>query len=137
MGEKTVRRSVLVECIAEACHEANRAHCQSIGDDSQPPWEDAPEWQRSSAVNGVEGALAGNGPRESHLSWLAEKERTGWVYGEIKDPEAKTHPCMVDYDDLPPEQQAKDSIFVETVRRMAAELGVPMSGQPAEGKRDD
>ena len=60
--------------------------------------------------------MAGNGPRESHAGWLAEKVATGWVYGPVKDPAAKTHPCMVPYDDLPPEQRAKDSIYVSVVR---------------------
>ena len=39
--------------IAEVCHEANRAYCRTLGDFSQPAWVDAPEWQRNSAINGV------------------------------------------------------------------------------------
>lgn len=42
-----------IEQIAEVCHETNRAYCRTIGDDSQQPWLAAPEWQRTSAVNGV------------------------------------------------------------------------------------
>lgn len=34
-------------------------------------------------------------------------------------PEKKQHPCMVPYAELPPEQKAKDSIFVGVVRAMA------------------
>jgi len=41
------------ETIAVVCHEANRAYCSRIGDDSQPPWCDAPEWQKMSAITGV------------------------------------------------------------------------------------
>ena len=32
--------------IAMVAHETNRAYCESIGDNSQPKWEDAPEWQK-------------------------------------------------------------------------------------------
>lgn len=98
--------------IARVCHEVNAAYCRALGDTSQMPWEDAPSWQRESAVMGVELHLSGeHGPEASHNSWLAEKERCGWVYGEKKDPVAKTHPCMVPFGELPQHQQAKDFIF--------------------------
>lgn len=108
-----------VEQIAAACHEVNRRWCILSGDDSQASWEDAPEWQRESAMAGVYGVIGGNGPEQSHESWLAVKEADGWVYGDVKDPEAKTHPCMVPYEDLPPHQHYKDSLFVQTARSMA------------------
>ena len=103
----------LVEQIAEVCHEANRVYCLSIGDHSQPRWDDAPDWQRESAVQGVENIVEGSvkAPGETHVSWLASKKADGWVYGEVKDAEAKTHPCMVEYKDLPVEQQKKDALF--------------------------
>lgn len=99
--------------IARICHEVNRAYCAALGDMSQVAWEEAPDWQRNSAVNGVEmhlGALHA-GPEASHESWMREKLAGGWVYGPVKDPEAKTHPCLVRFDELPREQQAKDFIF--------------------------
>ncbi len=104
-----------VETAARAAHEANRSWCLAHGDTSQPAWDDAPDWQQSSARNGVLGVANGNGPRESHECWLKEKADTGWTYGAVKDPEAKTHPCFVPYDDLPPAQHAKDGIFVTVV----------------------
>jgi len=105
-----------IESAARASHEANRAYCIAIGDTSQVSWDDAPEWQRSSAMNGVRGVIAGNGPEQSHESWLAEKASTGWKYGPIKDPAAKEHPCFVPYAELPPEQKAKDTIYVAVVK---------------------
>ena len=103
--------------ISQVCHEANRAYCQTIGDNSQLPWSEAPQWQRDSALKGVELHLSGDhGPQASHDSWRKEKIETGWVYGEVKDPEKKTHPCMVDFDQLPKEQQIKDFIFLAVVR---------------------
>ncbi len=102
----------LVQGIARVCHEANRAYCQVIGDDSQRSWSDAEPWQRESAMKGVEFALSGEStPREQHEAWMADKVAAGWVYGTVKDAEQKTHPCLVPYHDLPVEQQKKDALF--------------------------
>lgn len=113
---------IAVETVARVCHEVNRAYCASLGDHSQPSWEDAPDWQRQSAVKGVSFALDNPSakPSDSHESWLAEKRDAGWKYGPVKDPEAKEHPCFVPYDELPPEQRAKDYLFLAVVRSLAA-----------------
>lgn len=109
------------EDIARVCHEINRAYCAALGDNSQPPWEEAPEWQRSSAVNGAKHMLGNPGakPSDSHESWLKEKAADGWKYGPVKDPEKKEHPCFVPYDELPVEQKVKDYLFQAVVRTLA------------------
>jgi len=112
-----------IEEIARACHEVNRAFCKSIGDDSQTAWEHAPEWQRKSAILGVEHALQNPyaNAGDSHRSWLAEKERDGWKFGPAKDVSKKEHPCFVPFDKLPREQQAKDFLFLAVVRGLSAQ----------------
>lgn len=99
------------------CHAINAAYCQSMGDDSQPTWDDAPDWQRSSAIAGVEMHLANPDatPEQSHESWYKVKEAEGWKYGEVKDMEKKEHPCFLPYEELPDEQKAKDYLFRTTV----------------------
>lgn len=106
--------------VARIAHEANRALCDALGDTSQEPWIDAPHWQKSSAVDGVLYHLRvpDAGPEASHENWMAQKDRDGWTWGPKKDPEAKTHPCMVPFDKLPPEQQAKDHLFRAIVRAL-------------------
>jgi hypothetical protein len=107
------------EQIAKVCHEANRAYCETLGDTSQPRWEDAPDWQKSSAVNGVEAAKnPAAKPSDSHDSWLTEKRATGWKFGPVKDPAKKEHPCFVPYADLPPDQKAKDALFLAVARAL-------------------
>ncbi|NUP12962.1 MAG: hypothetical protein HOW73_43535 [Polyangiaceae bacterium] len=115
-----------VEACARAAHEANRAYCIALGDHSQAPWDIAPEWQRHSVREGVRGALAGNSPEQSHDGWCRLKVAEGWAWGAVKDPEAKTHPCLVPYDALPPEHKAKDRLFLTVVRSVAAALGLPI-----------
>lgn len=106
--------------IARVCHEVNRGYCQALGDNSQPSWEEAPEWQRSSAVDGVQFHQAiGAGPEASHERWALQKHSDGWVYGELKDAEKKTHPCLVPFAELPREQQAKDYIFRAVVHALS------------------
>ena len=106
---------MLTEEIARVAHQVNKAYCESLGDTSQLPWEECPEWQRKSAMAGVnlhkENPDAG--AEASHESWMKEKVDDGWVYGEKKDPDAtpQTHPCIVPFSELPKEQQAKDYIF--------------------------
>ena len=103
--------------IAKKCHEINRAYCAALGDTSQLPWDQAPEWQRQSAINGVQFHIEhpDAGPDASHNSWLEEKRSAGWKFGPVKDADKKEHPCFVLYDQLPAEQKAKDYLFKQTV----------------------
>ncbi len=106
-----------IEDIAKVCHAANKALCEGLGDVSQVPWDEAPHWQKASAVDGVAFNLRNpEAPASaSHDNWLKDKMATGWKYGPVKDPERKEHPCFVPYDKLPLEQQAKDHLFKSIV----------------------
>lgn len=105
--------NISIEAIAKVCHEANRAFCEVLGDSPQVRWEECPDWQRESAIRGVQYVLDyPYAPASAqHDAWMVDKIRDGWVYGEVKDPEKKTHPCLVPFENLPPEQQAKDYLF--------------------------
>lgn len=104
------------EQIARVVHEANRALQHIQGDPTpSPPWDQAPQSQRQSALEGVLDALAGSTPAELHRDWVTHKLRSGWRYGPVKDEAAKTHPCMVPYDELPNHQKLKDRMFIAIV----------------------
>ncbi len=108
------------EQIAQVAHEINKSFCLSIGDNSQPTWEDAPQWQKDSAIAGVEFHLQNPEakPSQSHESWLSQKEKDGWKYGPVKNAETKEHPCFVPYEQLPIEQQSKDYLFKQVVESL-------------------
>jgi hypothetical protein len=110
---------------AMVAHEANRAFCLTIGDSSQVDWRTSAEWQRESAVHGVEAIV--NDPsitaEQQHQAWCDEKIAKGWTHGAVKDAAEKTHPCLVPYDQLPAEQQVKDALFGAVVRVV---LGIPL-----------
>lgn len=99
--------------IAMICHQANKGLCEAQGDTSQRDWLASPEWQRDSAAAGVRFIAENpNAPDSAtHDSWSAQKLADGWRYGSVKDADAKTHPCLVAFDELPPMQQAKDRLF--------------------------
>ena len=102
--------------IAKICHELNRHYCQGIGDRSQLPWISSPEWMRESAIAGVQFLQEHPEAPDSaqHDAWAQDKLDAGWVYGEEKDSEKKTHPCLIPFDKLPLEQQLKDTLFRQT-----------------------
>jgi hypothetical protein len=106
-----------IESIAQVCHEANRVWCVENGDNSQKPWAEAEKWQRESARKGVNFRMENPdaGHDAQHNSWMEEKVAAGWVHGEVKDAELKTHPCIVPFADLPAYQQKKDALFCAIV----------------------
>ncbi len=110
----------IIEDIASVCHQANKAICEAFGDHSQVEWDKAERWQRDSAIRGVEFAYDNPDapPSAQHDAWLQDKAADGWVYGPVKDAAAKTHPCMVPYEQLPPEQRAKDYVFQAVAKSM-------------------
>jgi hypothetical protein len=112
--------------IAQIAHQANKALCETLGDDSQPEWSHAPLWQQASAIDGVRfhwnKLSAGEvpSPSASHDNWLKQKRSEGWVYGTEKNPTLKQHPCMVEYHELPLAQRTKDYLFAHVVKAFFA-----------------
>lgn len=113
----------LIELCARGAHEMNRAWCIFIGDNSQKPWDEAPDWQKASCRDGVLGILEGNTPEQAHENWLRHKQATGWRYGKVKNEETKEHPAIMLYGDLPPEQKIKDQIYRDAVLIAARAYG--------------
>jgi hypothetical protein len=101
-----------IELTARVCHEANRV-MQLAADEEQlsPKWDNAPEWQKESAIEGVKAALTGQSASMLHESWRQKKIADGWVWGPVKDGDKKTHPALVGYLRLPDEQKMKDHMF--------------------------
>lgn len=107
------------ERYAPLAHHLIAALCVAFGDPPQPAWKDAPEADRKSTVDALVEAIThpDRTPRQEHERWADAKRKDGWVYGPVKDKDAKppTHPLLVDYDDplLLPAQKVKDVLFVE------------------------
>lgn len=106
-----------IDTIAIMCHQANKSWCELHADLSQKDWAEAEQWQRDSAIKGVEFRLNNPdaGKDSQHNAWVSDKVADGWVYGEVKDAEKKTHPCIVPFEQLPEFQQKKDALFCAIV----------------------
>jgi hypothetical protein len=101
-----------VENIAEVVHEAIRGYQRVLGEVVSHPWENTSHEMRWSTIEGVQSALMGSTPEQQHDQWRKTREQQGWRWGEVKDFAAKTHPCMVAYDELPEEQRIKDHLVI-------------------------
>ena len=85
-----------------------------------PAWDDAPDWMRESCIDGVANARCEASPEQNHANWIMHRLANGWAYGPVKDEQAKTHPLLVPYDELPPEHRVKDELFVGIVRALSS-----------------
>jgi hypothetical protein len=105
-----------IDKIAEICHNVNKAFCESNNDFSQVSWQEAPNWVKEPTINGVKHMLDSDvTPEMSHEEWVRVKVEDGWVYGEEKNGELKTHPCILPYHELPQVQKTKDLLFKAVV----------------------
>ena len=107
-----------IEEVAALCHAVNTQHCENNGDSSQKHWAFAEEWQRATMIKGVVFRLENPQAPDSaqHEAWAKAKFDDGWIFGEAKDAEKKTHPCLVPHSELPPHQQFKDVLFRAVVQ---------------------
>jgi hypothetical protein len=78
----------------------------------------------AAAVNGVREARNGEAPspREHHQRWKAFLESRGWRRGP-RNPGEKTHPNLVDWGELAPEQRDKCRVFLGIVVNMTVDVG--------------
>jgi RyR domain len=108
------------EEIARVIHKAN-SELQDIQGDPVPslPWDSEDEEIRAGVIANVAYARDGATSAALHDAWLRDKAARGWRYGQEKDAQARTHPCMVPYDQLPAEQRDKDRLFIAIVRALA------------------
>lgn len=113
-----------LETIARVAHEAVRAYKQARGEDVPPPWEEAPAWMHESTHAAVAARIEDPQapPSTQHDAWLEEKQAAGWRYGPVKDPEAKTHPLMVAYDELPTSERRKDLLIQSVVDALSGPI---------------
>ena len=119
--------SLTIEQVAQVAHEANRAFCATLGDLSQVPWSEAPDWQKTSALHNAEYHLANPGDAvdasHSHVVWMKDKLDAGWKWGPVKKPELLEHPDLVPFDQLSLSAQAKDVLFRSVVLSLAPLVG--------------
>lgn len=110
-----------IEACTAAAYEVHRQFCKGMGDFSHVPYESLPNDLKEVARNATIGIVTlGFTSEQSHEAWVSHKRSQGWIRGEEKDAVKKTHPCLVPFKELPFEQQAKDDLWISTVKNLMA-----------------
>lgn len=62
-----------------------------------------------------------------HEVWAETRISQGWVYGEQRNDELKTHPCIVPYEELPEEEKEYDRNTSIGTLKLIMKLGFKIS----------
>jgi|SRR3990167_9548561 len=109
--------------IARVCYAANKALGAILGEGRGLSWDECGVEKKVSFMNGVRYALADPwkmSPQRIHEEWMVDKMVKGWKYGleEKVEGDIHYHPCMLNWEDLPPEQKLKDVLFLAIVNAL-------------------
>ena len=62
-----------------------------------------------------------------HEVWSETRINQGWTYGEQRNDELKTHPCLVPYEELPEEEKEYDRNTSIGTLKLIMKLGFKIS----------
>ncbi len=73
----------------------------------------------------------------AHEEWARQRLAEGWVFGPTRDDRARTHPCLVPYQQLPEAEKAYDRLMVEATLKAVVKLGYVISKVRSSGSPTD
>ncbi len=136
--ELTPIEKELVQMVAERSHQAwyNARRMEGVTFEDNPlmkPWSDLTAEERVSSLDSAEQAVkaakAKFGPLEefssgrsaiqpeafidaiaenAHEVWAKQRMDAGWTYGEVRDNDAKKHPMLIPYSEVPEKEKEKE-----------------------------
>ena len=62
-----------------------------------------------------------------HEVWAETRVSQGWTYGELRNDELKTHPCLIPYEELPEEEKEYDRNTSIGTLKLIMKLGFKIS----------
>ena len=62
-----------------------------------------------------------------HEVWSETRIKQGWTYGEQRNDELKTHPCLIPYEELPEEEKEYDRNTSIGTLKLILKLGFRIS----------
>ncbi len=69
------------------------------------------------------GLLVEQMSKNVHEVWAETRIKQGWKYGEQRNDELKTHPCLVSYEELPEEEKEYDRNTSISTLKLIMKLG--------------
>jgi len=106
-------RNQKTERAAEVVQEVVKTFSHFAKIEEVPSYKDLDPISRESLINSV-AFITDNNITENkpiHDIWLEKMLKMGWTYGKDFDLEKKTHPSLVPFSNLPPEERAVDKLF--------------------------
>jgi hypothetical protein len=107
-----------ITACAMAAHEVNRVWQRTLGEVVDPPWDDLTRGAMANARDAVYRVADGADAAANHEAWCQRMASLEWRRGEHKSILNRTHPALVPWAELPSEIQAKDHLFVATIKSM-------------------
>ena len=118
-----------LETLAMACYTLNQDYCDAITLDYEYTfWADLDRDVQLSYIAAVytlfnklelmypqDRTNVDKLAKEQHDAWLESRKAEGWSFGLSVNKELKTHPNMVEWEELSHEEKLKDILFVTTV----------------------
>ena len=78
--------------------------------------------------------------RNTHDVWAQKRIIQGWKYGKERNDKTKTHPCLVEYDNLSDNEKEYDIVISQEVLKTIMKLGyriVNTSSENEEVRREN
>lgn len=113
-----------IEQIAQVMHESVRQWQIANGQSAAPSWTRAPDWMKEATRSAVKWRIENPSASaaDQHQQWVEQKRLAGWSYGKVKSGVRKTHPLLVDYEDLPVVERRKDALAAGVILALAGDL---------------
>lgn len=64
----------------------------------------------------------------AHDSWALKRISEGWTYGEKRDDDKKTTPCLLPYNELPESEKEYDRVTAMESIKLIVKLGFKIEG---------
>ena len=106
--------------IARVCHAANTVLSQINGEGDKDTWEEMSQETKDGVIEEIKRIMQDPNltGRDIHDGWMATRLADGWVHGDEINTELKTHPNLVEYDELSEIDRKKDDLFLGIVRSL-------------------
>jgi hypothetical protein len=112
------------EALARFLHEVGAAVQRLQEPDGGPspsgPWESEPEAYRTICIEAVRAARFGTTRQDHQRRWIAALHVLGWRKGPT-DRARKTHPDLIEYDEMNQAQRDKVRVFLTLVTTLTLE----------------